>query len=345
LIDLKALMKVRAGEGGIELREVEDPRPGPHGVVLKVERAGVCGSEVHTLHGRFLKGRPPVVLGHEFSGVVEAVGEHVTAWRKGDRVVSETEDYACGHCRFCRSGDTHLCPERVSYGWTVNGGFATYVSVKEKVLRRLPDYISYSEAAVCEPLAVATHAALERSQVGPEETVLVTGPGTIGLLVTQVVKSIGAKVILTGVDSDEARLKLGLELGADYGINTGRQNLRSIVMDATADQGVDRSFECSGSRSAVLDCVRLTRCGGEIIQVGVPPGPTEIPYDEIVLRELTISGTFAQKKSSWDLAFGLMKSRQVKTRPLISGEYPLEKWREVFDRVERREGLKYLLCP
>lgn len=342
---MKGLMKIKKGKGYVELQEVEDPKPGPDEVLIEVKRAGVCGTDIHILHDEFPKARPPFILGHEFCGVVEAVGKEVKDWKRGDRVVSETAAYSCGQCRFCRSGDTQLCPARLAYGYVKNGAFARYIVVKERLLHLLPDHISEREGALCEPLAVCSHAALERTEVRPEEIVLVTGPGTIGLIMLQVVKSVGARVILCGTESDRERLRIGIELGADREVNIDQEDLSSIVMEMTKGYGVDKAFECAGVRSAVVDSIRLTRKGGTIVQVGLFGKPIGIPYEEIALKELSVIGCFAQRSSSWDLALQLLGEGKVKTGPLISGEYPLDQWREAFERFERREGLKFLLYP
>ena len=336
-------MKLEKGEGYVELREVKDPKPAPDEVLVEVKRAGICGTDIHILHGEFPKARPPFILGHEFSGVICAVGQEVTGWKIGDRVVSETAAYYCEQCRFCRSGDTQLCPERLAYGYVKDGAFAQHMVVKAKLLHLLPDAVSFSEGALCEPLAVCAHSALERVQVQPREVVLVTGPGAIGLLMLQVVKSTGAKVILCGVDSDQERLSLGIELGADRGINIERENLPSAVMEMTQGYGVDKAFECAGVPAAVADCFSLTRKGGTIVQTGLFGRTIQIPYEEIALKELSVVGCFAQKKSSWDLGIRLLAEGKVKTSPLISGEYPLDQWREAFERSEHRVGIKYLL--
>ena len=340
---MKGLMKIKKGKGYVELQEVEDPKPGPDEVLIEVKRAGVCGTDIHILHDEFPKARPPFILGHEFSGVIEELGKEVRGWRKGDRVVSETAAYSCGHCRYCQTGDTQLCPERMAYGYIKNGAFAKYIVVKAKLLHLLPDAVSFSEGALCEPLAVCVHSAMERTRVQPEEVTLVTGPGTVGLIMLQVVKSTGARVILCGVGADHERLKLGLELGADRAVNIEQEDLSSVVMEMTKGYGVDKSFECAGAKSAVVDCILLTRKGGTILQVGLFGKLIEIPYEEIALKELSVVGCFAQKSSSWKPGLRLLEEGKVKAGPLISGEYPLDQWREAFERSERRMGIKYLL--
>jgi len=338
-------MKLQKGKGYVELREVDDPKPGPDEVLIEVKRAGVCGTDIHILHDEFPKARPPVILGHEFCGLIEEVGRDVEKWKKGDRVVSETAAHSCGVCPYCITGDTQLCPERKAYGYVYNGAFAKYMAIKSGLLHRIPENVSYAEAALCEPLAVCTHAALERVQVQVDEVVLVTGPGAVGLIMAQVVKSKGAKVILCGVNSDEERLRVGTEVGADRVVNIEKEDLSLVVMEMTKGYGTDITFECAGVSEAAAQSVHLTRKGGTIVQVGLFGRPIKLPFDEITLKELTVVGTFAQKNSSWEKGLKLLSEGRVKTGPLISGEYPLDQWREAFDKSERKLGIKYLLYP
>jgi L-iditol 2-dehydrogenase len=338
-------MKLQRGDGYVDLREVENPSPAPDEVLVRVKRAGVCGTDIHILHDEFPKAKPPFILGHEFSGIIEAVGKEVESWKTGDRVVSETTAYSCGACRYCQTGDTQLCPERKAYGYVFNGGFAEYVVIKANLIHRLPDTVNFSEGALCEPLACCTHAALERVQLQPHEIALVTGPGAIGLIMLQVVRSTGARVILCGLDSDRERLNLGGELGADHLVNVLKEDLTSKVMDLTKGYGVDKAFECAGTAAATRDCIRLTRKGGTLIQVGLFGKPVELPFEEIAFKELTVVGSFAQKKSSWDHGLKLLADGKVMTGPLVSGEYPLDRWKEAFEKSERRVGVKFLLYP
>ncbi len=342
---MKALMKVQRGDGFVELREVEDPIPGPGEVLVEVKRAGICFTDIHILHDEFPKAKPPFILGHEFSGVIKNLGENVMGWTVGDRVVSETAAFSCGRCRFCEVGDTQLCPERKAYGYLYNGAFAKYIKVQSSLLHRIPDSVSDSEAALSEPLACCAHAALERVRVEPEETILITGPGAIGLLMLQVVMSTGAKVILCGVDSDGARLNLGTELGADRIVNVEKEDLALVIMEMTKGYGVDKSFECAGVAAAAGQCLRLTRKGGTLVQVGLFGKPVELAFEEVALKELTVVGSFAQRKNSWDLGLRLLGEGKVKAGPLVSGEYPLDHWEEAFRKSEGRAGIKYLLYP
>jgi L-iditol 2-dehydrogenase len=342
---MKALMKVQRGDGVVGLREVKDPRPAPDEVLVEVKKPGICFTDIHILHDEFPKAKPPFIMGHEFSGVIRELGREVRDWKVGDRVVSETAARFCGRCRFCLTGDNQLCPERKAYGYVYDGAFANYMVIRSGLLHRIPDRVSDSEAALSEPLACCTHAALERVRVDPGETVLVTGPGAIGLLMLQVLKSTGATVILCGVHSDGERLRLGERLGADRAIDLEKEDLASAVMEITRGYGVDKSFECAGAAAAAGQCIALTRKGGTLIQIGLFGRPVELPFEEVALKELTVVGSFAQRKSSWGLGLKLLGDRTVKTGPLVSREYPMDRWEEAFRKSEGRAGIKYLLVP
>jgi L-iditol 2-dehydrogenase len=161
----------------------------------------------------------------------------------------------------------------------------------------------------------------------------------------QVLKSTGATVILCGVHSDGERLRLGERLGADRAIDLEKEDLASAVMEITRGYGVDKSFECAGAAAAAGQCIALTRKGGTLIQIGLFGRPVELPFEEVALKELTVVGSFAQRKSSWGLGLKLLGDRTVKTGPLVSREYPMDRWEEAFRKSEGRAGIKYLLVP
>jgi L-iditol 2-dehydrogenase len=282
-------------------------------------------------------------MGHEFSGVVVQAGQGVKAWKAGDRVVSETEAFSCGKCRYCLSGATNLCPERMGLGYAVNGAFAQYIVVREKILNKIPDTISFSEAAICEPLANAVHIVLERTSISPDDKIIVIGPGTMGLLVMQVVRTIGSSVLVVGTETSNKRLTLAENLGAEKAMNLDKEDPWPIIQDLTQGYGADLVFECSGTVLGVNNALKWTRKGGKIVQVGLLGKPIQVNYEEITFKELQVIGSFAQNHYSWVKAIELLAQGKVKTKPLISGEYPIGEWRTAFEIFEKREGLKYLL--
>ena len=342
---MKTLKKVRMGKGHIEV--VSTPRPDvkKEEVLIEVKYAGVCGTDVHIRHDMFQNIRPPVTLGHEFSGAIAEIGPGVSGWQIGDRVTIESTASFCGQCRFCHTGDTQRCLHRRAYGIAEDGAFAKYVSVRQDALHKLPDHISFQEAALTEPLAVAIHAVLERTTISQNDTALVTGPGPIGQLVFQVAKAAGAKVIVTGTDKDEERLNLAAEMGATHCLRADREDLITEVRRLTDGCGVDVAFESSGAAAAVQDCISAVRKGADIVQVGLLGRPLELNYDQLAIKELNLKGSFTHNHESWVKALEFMKERKVDLKAVISDEFPIDQWQEAFHLFEIGIGLKYLLYP
>jgi len=342
---MKALRKLRRGPGNVELVNVDPPRPGEGEVIVKVQYAGVCGTDIHILHDLYPKALPPVTLGHEFCGVVSELGIDVQGWKVGDRVTVESAAEFCGVCEFCRSGQTQRCEKRQAFGSGRDGAFAPFVVTRQNGLHRLPDHVSFQEGALCEPLACAVHAVMERSSVEPGQKVLVTGPGPIGLLVLQVAKAVGATVVISGTQRDEERLKLAKRMGADQFVQIDQQDLNSLVHEFTRGIGVDAAYECSGAEDALSDCFQGVRRGGEIVQVGLFGSPIELNYDQVTFKEVQVKGSFTHNRRTWEKAIDLLRDRKVDLTSLVSREFPLDQWEEAFRLFERGVGLKYLFYP
>lgn len=342
---MKALRKLRRGHGNVDLVDVDPPRPGKGEVIVRVQYSGICGTDIHILHDLYSKAIPPVTLGHEFSGIVSELGPDVQGWKGGDRVTVESAAEFCRVCEFCRSGQTQRCEKRQGFGSGRDGAFASFVVTRQDGLYRLPDHVSFQEGALCEPLACAVHAVIERSSVEQGKTVLVTGPGPIGLLVLQVAKAVGATVVISGTQRDEERLELAKRMGADHCVQIDQQDLNPLIHELTGGMGVDISFECSGASGAVRDCLQGVRKGGEIVQVGLFGNSIDLNYDDVTFKEVQVKGSFTHNRRTWEKAIDLLRDRKVNLSPLVSREFPLDQWQEAFRLFERGEGLKYLLYP
>jgi len=343
---VKAVVKYAAGPGNVELRDVPEPTPGPDEVKIEVKAAGICGSDLHIRSGDIkLLMRPPVVMGHEFSGQIVEVGSSVSGWKQGDRVTSETSAYACGKCIPCRTGNYNVCAEKRLVGYWFNGAFAKYCTVPSRLVHRLPDNVSFLSGALCEPLACCVNAVLEKTPILPGDTVVVAGPGTIGLLSLQLAKAEGAFAVLVGTGLDKKRLDLGVELGADVAVNIQEQDPREVVSRLTEGEGADVFIECSGSPNAVRMGLELVRRQGHYTQIGLAGRGFEVDFETIAYKELTIRGSLGQRWISWRRGLALLSKGSVKAEPLISDVLPLPQWETGFKKMENKEAIKVILEP
>jgi L-iditol 2-dehydrogenase len=343
---LKALVKFAPGRGNVEVRDVPEPMPGPHQVKVEVKAAGVCGSDLHIYHDEIaIPVLPPVVMGHEFAGLVAEVGEGVESVRPGDRVTCETTAWFCGQCLPCRAGHYNMCAHRRVIGYSADGCFAPYCVVHERQVHLLPEGVDLIAGALTEPLACCVHAVLELTSVTAGDLVVVAGPGAIGLLCMQLARAAGATVVVTGMATDADRLSLAKRLGAELTVDLSAQDLAQVVAHLTAGQGADVYLECSGAPTAARQGLAITRRGGQYTQVGLFPQPFELAFDTIAYRELRVTGSLGQRSSSWRRGLALLGQGLVDTRSLVSHILPLDGWQEAFHLVESRQGLKVVLEP
>ncbi len=341
---MKALMKTQAGEGFVELKDYREPVPGKNEVKLKIMAAGICGTDLKIRAGHAWS-NPPVVLGHEVSGVVAQVGEDVKSVKVGDRVVCETAQVICGNCYYCRSGNYLMCDKRLSIGYGVDGGMAEYMIAREGILHPLPENVSFSNGAVCEPLAVSVHAVYDTAEVLSTDIALVNGCGAIGLLVAQVVRSLGARVIITGLDADLPRLELAKQLGVEYTVNVQHEDLQQRVREITGGVGVDLAYDCSGAAAAIRGAMSCLKKKGKMIQIGLTKPTMEIEYSLLTAKEISLIGTFGHKWTSWETALKLIETGKVQTAPLITHHFLLEDWEKGFAVAQNLEGIKVMLHP
>lgn len=345
---MKAVMKTAAGAGHVELRDVPEPRVGPGQALIEVAAVGICGTDIHIRDGEF-KTRPPVVMGHEIAGRVAAVGEGVAGLREGTRVTSETYFETCGRCRYCRDGQTNLCPERLSIGSAVDGAFTRYLVVPATNLHELPEHVSDRAGALTEPLACVVHGVLGAPggpTAGPGDVAVIAGPGAIGLLTLQVVRSAGATTVVLGTAADEGRLDLARRLGADHVVNVQEEDPTGLVRGlAPGGHGADVVYECSGAGPAAKGLLEFVRRRGRYVQIGLFGRPVAWDLDQLCYRELVATGSNASTPASWRRALQLLESRAVDTEALVSHVYGLEEWPRAFDDFGSRNGVKLLFDP
>lgn len=335
--------KTARGKGNVSLIDVPEPKPGPGQVVIEVTAGGICGTDIHIYYDEFPMD-PPVIMGHEVAGVVADVGDGVSTVQVGDRVTSETYFSVCGQCQFCRDGFPNLCPRRRSIGSKENGAFTRYLLVPQQNVHQLPETVDQFSGALTEPLACCVHA-LELTRVEPGEIAVVSGPGTIGLLTTQVIKAAGARVVVLGTSADEARLEMARELGADLALNVQAVEAQPLILELTDGLGADVVFECAGAPLSAQACLQLVRRRGRYAQVGLFGQPVQWDLDQVCYKELQVSGSNASVPSAWRKALNLLGAGQVRIQPLISDVVPITEWHDAFRRFEERSGFKILLTP
>ncbi|MFA6508185.1 MAG: zinc-binding dehydrogenase [Treponemataceae bacterium] len=342
---MKALMKIGKGPGSVELRDIPEPTPKANEIKVKIHAAGICGTDLHIVKDEYAADYP-VVMGHEYSGTVEEVGAAVKDFKKGDRVVSLTAAVTCGHCRYCYSGLLMLCPERKSIGSGVNGAFAEYMVVPAHLAFKIPDSISMEEAALSEPFACIVRSVIEMASVKAGDIVLVSGPGTIGLITLQVAVASGAKVIVAGTTADAERMKLAQTLGAVKTINVETQDLFAEAAAYIGDkEGFDLVFECAGHWRSAENCLKAVKKSGQYIQIGLYGKKVEFDHDLALKNEVRILNSFAQERTSWERALRLFRLGMVNLKPLVSFTYPLEQWETAFEKAFNKEGFKILFKP
>lgn len=344
---MKSVVKFKDGKEGWEIRDIERVDPGKYEVEIEVKAAGICGSELHLYHDNHVY-EPPVVVGHEFCGIISRVGSEVKSFKVGDRVISENNKETCGICEFCRTGRAILCNARKSVGYKTNGGWTEYFVTPEKWLIKIPENVDYDEAAMTEPVSVATQALFVKNTIILGDVVLIQGCGVIGIINAMVAKVLGAsKVILTGTTADEEiRLKIAKEVGIENVINVDKIDLKKYIMELTGGKGVDVIVEASGSEKAIYGMSDIIKKTGNIVVIGETAN-SDIPirWTDLVFKAATVYFSFGSGYDAWSKALYLMENKLINLKPLITHKLQLEGYREGFELLEKKEGLKVILKP
>ncbi|XID95873.1 zinc-binding dehydrogenase [Paenibacillaceae bacterium WGS1546] len=325
------------------LEQVEVPEPGPGQVLLKIERCGICGSDLHTYHGKHPFVFPPLVLGHEFSGTIVKLGKDADSkFKVGQRVAAEPS-IVCGKCYNCRHGRYNICDELSVVGCLTDGAYAEYFAVQSDKLVPLDDALSFEDGAMLEPLSVGVHA-LEQGGVKPGMKVLVIGAGTIGLLLAQAAKAEGAEVAIA--DVIDYRLRLADELGIDCPIHSAEGSLASKLR-AFAPEGADVIFECVGAAGTIRQAIEIARKGTRIVVLGVVDEEVLLPVSLIQDRELELVGDLMFTRKDFIKAQALIKSGGVNVRRLQTKVFPLAQVSEAFEFIlhNKDSALKVFLKP
>ncbi|HXE80051.1 MAG TPA: zinc-binding dehydrogenase [Vicinamibacterales bacterium] len=328
----------------VELREVPVPAIGDEDVLLAVGAVSVCGSDVHQAHNTHSwPVEIPVTLGHEFCGTVAAVGSRVRGFKEGDRVVSETAAIVCGECRMCRSGLYNLCPSRKGFGYGVDGAMAEYVRVPARCLHHIPDSLPFDLACLTEPHAVAYNAMCVNVTVRPGDTVVVLGPGPIGLLCARMAALSGADpLIVVGRSTDRDRIAVARELGATHVASSQDDDVEALVRDL-APLGADVVCDASGSTSTTELSVKLARPDGQIVKVGWSPESQPINLNPLVHKNVRLQGSFSHNWPIWERVIRLLASGATRAEHIVGFRTSLEDWRAAFDAMHEGRVIKSVL--
>lgn len=332
----------------ITYTDVPDPVPGDdRSIIVRIKATAICGSDVHGYDGSTGRRIPPLVMGHEASGVVESVGKEVRNFEPGDRVTFDSTIY-CGECYFCRQGQPNLCDNRRVLGvscaeYRQNGTFAELVCVPEHIVYKLPDGLDFVSASLTEPLSVAAHA-VRTGMPGAGDSILVVGAGLIGLLLIQVLRANCSGTIIA-VDLDKDRLETAISLGADHAVQAD-QDAVARIRALTSGRGADHAFEAVGATAPISLAIRGLRKGGTLTLIGNASPSVEIPLQEVVTRQLTLKGSCAIS-GEYPFALDLMGSGKVDVRRIVSATAPLSEGASWFDRLYAREPglMKVVLIP
>ncbi len=328
----------------VELRDVAVPEIGETDVLLRVGAVSICGSDLHQWAGsQAWPVNYPCILGHEFGGTVARRGSRVKRFAEGDRVVSETAAVIDESSPLSRSGLYNLDPARRGFGYGVDGAMTEYVRVPERCLHRIPDRLDFSRAALTEPCCVAYNAVCVNGRVRPGDSVLVVGPGPIGLLCAKMAKLSGAgNVIVAGLPQDKLRLEVARRFAADVTLDSGVLEYISTVGDGF---GVDVAIDASGASATLQLALAAVRPAGQVIKVGWGPQPLQFSLDALVQKNVTLAGSFSHNWPVWERVISMIVSGQIDLDPVISRVAGLPEWLECFERMHSGEYVKAVLTP
>jgi L-iditol 2-dehydrogenase len=325
----------------VELREIPKATIRDDEVLLEVMAVGVCGSDLHMWTAQqSWTVNYPVVLGHEFCGVIRQVGRGVTGWAEGDRVVSETAAVVDPQSPFTRQGLYNLDPNRRGYGAMVDGAMRRFVPVPARILHRMPDGMAFEQAALTEPCCVAYNAVVNNARIKPGDRVVVLGPGPIGVLCAAIARLCGATVAIVGLENDRARLEVARQYGCEPLVEGVRDWARS-----GDGFGVEGVVDATGVSAALATALDLVRPAGWISKVGWGPQPLGFSLDPLVQKNVTLQGSFSHNWPIWERVIQLIASGTLDVRPITGGVWPLVEWHAAFEKMHSGSIVKAVLKP
>lgn len=343
---MKALVKMQTGAGHWEVIDKPEPKINDNQVKIKVEYVGVCGSDIHTFEGHYNINAKNLTIGHEFSGIAVEVGKNVHHIKVGDKVTSETTFEICGKCKYCLEKEYNLCSNRKGLGTQQDGACAKYVIARGNSVHVLPNNLTCKEAAITEAAACAHHSVC-KAKINPGDIVLVLGPGPIGLLVAQIVRAKGGKVIMTGLTKDHDRLQAAKEkFGIDYIIDVQKEDPHELVGNLTNGYGADVCYDCTGAVPSMQLGMDLLRKKGQYVQVGLfAKNEVIVDFSKIIQKELNVCGSRSQNTHDWPETLNYMANGKIRADLMITDELTIDEWDKAYNLIKSGEAIKIVLKP
>jgi len=338
---MRALVKAERAPG-LTLMQVPVPEPGPNDVLIRIHKSAICGTDMHIWNWDAWAQKTipvPMHVGHEYVGVIEKVGSAVTGYKGGERVTGEGH-IVCGHCRNCRAGKRHLCPNTVGVGVNRPGSFAEYLCLPAENVFPLPAEIPDDVASIFDPYGNAAHTALSFDLVG--EDVLITGAGPIGIMAAAIAKKAGARhVVIT--DVNEYRLDLATKLGATRAVNVAKQDLKAVMQELGMTEGFDVGLEMSGNAGAFRGMIDCMVNGGKIALLGILGEDATIDWSKVIFKGLFLKGIYGREMYETWYKMASMIQSGLDLSPVITHRFPIERFQEGFEAMNSGKSGKVVL--
>ncbi|GAA6185012.1 L-threonine 3-dehydrogenase [Aliiglaciecola sp. 2_MG-2023] len=338
---MKSLAKLYP-EKGIWMNDAPVPEVGHNDLLIKINKTAICGTDMHIYQWDEWSQNTipvPMIVGHEYVGIVVEIGQEVRGFNIGDRVSGEGH-ITCGHCRNCRAGRRHLCRNTEGVGVNRPGAFAEYLVIPAFNAFKIPDNISDELASIFDPFGNAVHTALSFDLVG--EDVLITGAGPIGIMAAAVAKHAGARYVVI-TDINDYRLDLANKMGATRTVNVATQNLQDVMLELGMTEGFDVGLEMSGVPSALRDMLAKMNNGGKVAMLGIPPKDVAIDWNQVIFKGLTIKGVYGREMfETWYKMASLLQSG-LNLDPIITHQFSIDDFQQGFDAMESGQSGKVIL--
>jgi alcohol dehydrogenase/L-iditol 2-dehydrogenase len=325
----------------VDLREIPQATIDDDQVLLEVQSVGVCGSDLHMWTAQqSWTVNYPVVLGHEFCGIIREVGKNVRGWHEGDRAISETAAVIDPDSPLTRQGLYNLDPGRRGFGAMIDGAMRKYVPVPARILHRMPAEMTFDQAALTEPSCVAYSAMVSNVRIRPGDRIAVLGPGPIGILCAAIARLSGAEVSLAGLERDRERL----QIAAAYGCQPLVGSLKEWALEGDG-LGVDGVVDATGVSASLNTALDIVRPAGWISKVGWGPQPLDFSIDRLVQKNVKLQGSFSHNWATWERVIRLIATKQLDVTPITGGAWPLDDWQTAFEKMHSGEIVKAILKP